>query len=359
MNNETIFILALLVVLLVEVTYLVKKLPRSQSGSKKRMILVDTSVLIDGRIKSVAKTGFIGDLLVIPRSVIGELQFLADNADHEKRSRARYGLDVVKDLQEMEQVEVTILQDGSKAAEGVDERLLNLAKKHHAVICTIDYNLNKVAVVEDIVVLNINELAQNLRMSHLPGERIRIELVQKGQDSHQGVGYLPDGTMVVVEHAVKQIGEIVEIEFIRSLQTAAGKMMFAKRVGAEPVKKQEKGIVQKLKILKPLKKEPLVVPTAPVEAVVTAPAATATVFHSDSLKSANKTPRRQQRPAGKKPIRPDAAKIESQSQTTHNDQMKLEEKNPQKQPQQSRRRSLKPKTSAQREAALIDLVENQ
>ena len=358
MNNETIFILALLVVLLVEVTYLVKKLPRSQSGSKKRMILVDTSVLIDGRIKSVAKTGFIGDLLVIPRSVIGELQFLADNADHEKRSRARYGLDVVKDLQEMEQVEVTILQDGSKAAEGVDERLLNLAKKHHAVICTIDYNLNKVAVVEDIVVLNINELAQNLRMSHLPGERIRIELVQKGQDSHQGVGYLPDGTMVVVEHAVKQIGEIVEIEFIRSLQTAAGKMMFAKRVGAEPVKKQEKGIVQKLKILKPLKKEPVVAPVTPVEAQEATPLAAATVFHSDSLKPANKPQRRQQRPAGKKPIRPVTTKTEAQPQAAP-DQLNARETGPQKQSQQSRRRSSKPKTSAQREAALIDLVENQ
>lgn len=358
MNNETIFILALLVVLLVEVTYLVKKLPRSQSGSKKRMILVDTSVLIDGRIKSVAKTGFIGDLLVIPRSVIGELQFLADNADHEKRSRARYGLDVVKDLQEMEQVEVTILQDGSKAAEGVDERLLNLAKKHHAVICTIDYNLNKVAVVEDIVVLNINELAQNLRMSHLPGERIRIELVQKGQDSHQGVGYLPDGTMVVVEHAVKQIGEIVEIEFIRSLQTAAGKMMFAKRVGAEPVKKQEKGIVQKLKILKPLKKEPVVAPVVPVEAQAPAPLAAVTVFHSDSLKPVNQPQRRQQRPAGKKPIRPVTTKTEAQTQVVP-DQLNSRETGPQKQPQQSRRRSSKPKTSAQREAALIDLVENQ
>lgn len=352
MNNETIFILAVLIVLLVEVTYLVKKLPRSQNGSKKRMILVDTSVLIDGRIMSVAKTGFIGDLLVIPRSVIGELQFLADNADHEKRSRARYGLDVVKDLQEMEQVEVTILQDGSKAAEGVDERLLTLAKKHHAAICTIDYNLNKVAVVEGIVVLNINELAQNLRMSHLPGERIRIELVQKGQDSHQGVGYLPDGTMVVVEHAVKQIGEIVEIEFIRSLQTAAGKMMFAKRVGAEPVKKQEKGIVQKLKTIKPLKKEtiePIAIAAEPTVAAVSP-----TVFHSDSLRTPAKKQYRKPRPAGKKPLA-SAQPVVSQHDTTR--QNDIAPRSPK--PQQSRQRSSKPKTSAQREAALIDLVDNQ
>lgn len=229
MNTDQLLILGVLFVLLLEVTYLVAKLPRS-TNSKKRMILVDTSVLIDGRIISVAKSGFIGDTLVIPRSVIGELQFLADNADHDKRSRARYGLDVVKELQEMAEVDVTILQDGSKAEEGVDERLLKLAKKHNGVIATIDYNLNKVAVVEGITVLNVNELAQSLRMAYLPGEKIMLELVQKGQDSHQAVGYLTDGTMVVVEHASSQVGKKVEVEFIRSLQTAAGKMMFARPV---------------------------------------------------------------------------------------------------------------------------------
>jgi len=229
MNTENLVIIAVLLVLLGEVTYLVAKLPR-QTNSKKRMIFVDTSVLIDGRIIAVAKSGFIGDTLTVPRSVIGELQFLADNADHEKRGRARYGLDVVKDLQEMAEVDVLILQDGSKAEEGVDERLLKLAKKHGGAICTIDYNLNKVATVEGIMVLNVNELAQSLRMAYLPGEKIMLELVQKGQDSHQAVGYLPDGTMVVVEHANKNIGQKVEVEFIRSLQTAAGKMMFAKRV---------------------------------------------------------------------------------------------------------------------------------
>lgn len=228
MTTENLVITAVLLIILGEVTYLVAKLPRQTSG-KKRMIFVDTSVLIDGRIIAVAKSGFIGDTLVIPRSVIGELQFLADNADHDKRTRARYGLDVVKDLQEMTEVDVTILQDGSKAEEGVDERLLKLAKKYNGVVCTIDYNLNKVAVVEGIMVLNVNELAQSLRMAYLPGEKILLEMVQKGQDSHQAVGYLPDGTMVVVEHAYKQIGKTVEIEFIRSLQTAAGKMMFAKR----------------------------------------------------------------------------------------------------------------------------------
>lgn len=230
MNIETIITIGLLLAVLAEVTYLVAKLPRASAG-KRRMIFVDTSVLIDGRVTAVANSGFIGDVLVIPRSVIGELQFLADNADHDKRMRARHGLDVVKELQEMPAVEVAILQDGSKATEGVDERLLTLAKKHNGAIATIDYNLNKVAVVEGITVLNINELAQSLRMAYLPGEKMQLDIVQKGQDSHQGVGYLPDGTMVVVEQASSQLGKKVEIEFIRSLQTQAGKMMFARLVG--------------------------------------------------------------------------------------------------------------------------------
>lgn len=251
MTIEQFAVLAIVVVLLIEVTYLVVKLPR-QSNTKKRMIFVDTSVLIDGRIIPVAQSGFVGDTLVIPRSVVGELQFLADNADAEKRSRARHGLDVVKDLQEMAGIDVMILQDGSKAEEGVDNRLLKLAKKYGGVVCTIDYNLNKVAAVEGITVLNVNELAQSLRMAYLPGEKILLELVQKGQDSHQAVGYLPDGTMVVVEHAYKQIGKTVEVEFIRSLQTAAGKMMFAKRTelkdkpAAQPVQAAAKPAVQQV-----------------------------------------------------------------------------------------------------------------
>jgi len=192
-------------------------------------------VLIDGRIIAVAQSGFIGSELKIPRSVIGELQFLADNADNEKRSRARHGLDVVSELQKMPNVKVSIFQDGSRAEEGVDERLLKLAKKYHGSICTIDYNLNKVAVVEGIDVLNVNDLAMSLRMAYLPGEKMLLELTQKGQDGHQAVGHLTDGTMVVVEHANNQIGKSVEIEFIRSLQTAAGKMMFAKLVdGKQP-----------------------------------------------------------------------------------------------------------------------------
>lgn len=234
MESLILLIFVVLVIATIEITYLVHKLPRQSSlgRSKRRPIFVDTSVLIDGRIIAVAQSGFLTDPLLIPRSVIGELQYLADNSDHDKRARARHGLDIVSQLQAIPGLTVEIYQDGSRAEEGVDVRLLQLAKAQNGVVCTIDYNLNKVAQVENITVLNVNELAQQLRMAYLPGERMLLELVQKGNDSHQAVGYLKDGTMVVVEHASKFIGQSIEIEFIRSLQTAAGKMMFARPVAA-------------------------------------------------------------------------------------------------------------------------------
>ncbi len=338
--NITLFLAITLLAILVEVTYLVVKLPRQNINRKQsRPILVDTSVLIDARIIAVAQSGFIGDTLVIPRSVIGELQFLADNADHEKRTRARHGLDVVKELQSMPEVSVEILQDGSKAEEGVDERLLTLAKKHNAGICTIDYNLNKVAMVEGIAVLNVNELAKSLRMAYLPGERMLLELTQKGQDKHQAVGHLTDGTMVVVEHAIKQLGRTVEIEFIRSLQTAAGKMMFA-RLG-EPDKADTKQqtpakIVQAKADQSPKQKSARddhqakkYEPKASQQPQLVQPPV---VFHSDERdQKRTATPTRQARPA----------------RSDKRDQ------------NQNSRPSRKPKTSAQREATLINLVDSQ
>lgn len=315
-NTIQILLIVTVLAILAEVSYLVVKLPRQNLIKKQtRPILIDTSVLIDGRIIAVAKSGFIGDTLVIPRSVIGELQFLADNADHDKRSRARYGLDVVTELQNMPGVEVEILQDGSKASEGVDERLLTLAKKHNAAVCTIDYNLNKVAVVEGIRVLNVNELAQSLRMAYLPGEKMLLELVQKGQDSHQGVGYLADGTMVVVEHANKNIGQTIEIEFIRSLQTAAGKMMFAK-----PVER----IQQSSRTQKPAGKKPV------EQQIKKAP----TTYHSD------------------KPERSPARKQQQSSQRQEKSQQNLNANT-------SRRAPKKIRSSQDREAALIDLLDKQ
>lgn len=228
-----LLIICVLLVIAAETTYLVgtQTIKRSRAKKQHAPIFVDTSVLIDGRIISIAESGFITSTLLIPRSVVGELQFLADNADTEKRSRARHGLDIVKELQAIDTVVVEIFNDGTKAEEGVDNRLLKLAKEYNGAICTIDFNLNKVAQVEGIKVLNVNDLAKTLRMAYLPGEKIKLELTQKGNDQHQAVGHLDDGTMVVVEHAHSKIGQIVEIEFIRGLQTAAGKMMFARLVG--------------------------------------------------------------------------------------------------------------------------------
>lgn len=226
-----LLIMILSVLIFSETTYLTYiNARKNKLHSSDKMIFVDTSVLIDGRILTIAKSGFISGRLCIPRSVVGELQYMADQTDSEKRSRARHGLDVINELKLIDGINFEIYQDGSKADEGVDERLLNLAKKHHGLICTIDYNLNKVAKVEGITVLNVNDLSMGLRMSYLPGEKMSIELNQKGNDPHQAVGHLADGTMVVVEKADKLVGRIVDIEFVRSLQTAAGKMMFARLI---------------------------------------------------------------------------------------------------------------------------------
>ncbi len=205
----------------------------------QRPIFVDTSVLIDGRIVAIAASGFMAGTLTIPRSVVGELQLLADNGDTDKRARARHGLDVIKELQALNTIKTVIFPDKVRTKDGVDNRLLNLAERYKGAICTIDFNLNKVAQVEGIQVLNVNELAQSLRMAYLPGEKTRLALTQKGNDSHQAIGHLSDGTMVVVEHASQFIGKTAEIEFIRGLQTAAGKMMFARVVAGQTQQPQE------------------------------------------------------------------------------------------------------------------------
>lgn len=224
---EIIIIIALLAIL-AEVTYLVFKQQPNKSKNSDIAIYIDTSVLMDGRIALLAQTGFLGNHLVVLKSVINELQFLADNGDADKRAKARQGLDLVSELQELETVNVEVVQDGPTDEGGVDARLVEMAKKHDGRVCTLDFNLQKVAEVEGVFVLNINALAQSLRMAYLPGEKLSLDIIQKGNDAQQGVGYLADGTMVVVENAAKQIGNSLDIKVVRSLQTAAGRMMFAK-----------------------------------------------------------------------------------------------------------------------------------
>ena len=224
-----LIIIIMLLAIMAEIYLLVK--PRRQAGSGTQLpILVDTSVLMDGRVVDLAKTGFLLGQIIVPRSVLIELQLLADGADHAKRERARFGMDAMKELKDVLGGSFTLLDDAVRIPEGVDNRLLQLAKEMNAAILTLDYNLNKVAQVEGIQILNINELAKSLRMSYLPGDELVLELTQKGQDSHQAVGYLHDGTMVVVEQAKKFIGQEKRVEIVRSLQTDAGKMMFAKLV---------------------------------------------------------------------------------------------------------------------------------
>jgi uncharacterized protein YacL len=184
---------------------------------------------MDGRIVDVAKSGIITAEIIVPRSVINEMQLLADKADSDKRARARKGLENVRELQKLETVAVSVINDGHVGAGGVDERLLELAKNYDASIATTDYNLNKVAKVVGITVVNVNELAQLLRAQYLPGEAVEIQLIQPGANRDQAVGYLDDGTMVVVEDAKNLIGQKLRVEIIRSLQTEAGRMMFGKK----------------------------------------------------------------------------------------------------------------------------------
>ncbi|OYW86106.1 hypothetical protein B7Z17_01110 [Candidatus Saccharibacteria bacterium 32-49-10] len=299
-----LIIIALLLGIMAEIYILTK--PKKRYDTKQISMLVDTSVLMDGRVIDLAKTGFLLGQVIVPKSVLAELQLLADGSDHAKRERARLGMDVVKQLQDTLGTSFTLLQDGDRTRNGVDEQLITLAKQTDSAILTLDYNLNKVAQVEGVQVLNINELAKSLRMAHLPGDVLNIELTQKGQGPDQAVGYLTDGTMVVVEQGKRFIGKSREVEIIRSLQTDAGKMMFAK------LTQQDVSVAQPQKQPAPAPKQPS---------------------------------------GGRKP-RPVAASQQRADARTK----QIGEDTASKSQQQKRQR---PKTSAQREAELIRLVNGQ
>ncbi len=221
-----LFILLLVLAIFVETSYLVSKnrLPR-RTGVRK--IYVDTSALIDGRIINIAETGFIDGDLIILKSVLRELQLLADGKDGEKRARARAGLSNVSELERVVNVNTEVFDDG-EGNKKVDEELLKFAKENKGAILTIDYNLIKVAEAEKIEALNVNDLALAVRTEFLPGEKIEIRITEKGSNRGQGVGHLPDGTMVVVDKAANKIGKNLTVEFVRFHETSAGKMIFAK-----------------------------------------------------------------------------------------------------------------------------------
>ena len=190
--------------------------------------VLDTSVIIDGRIADIAEAGFIDGMMVVPEFVLRELQSVADSTDASKRQRGRRGLDMLQRMQSSPSIQVQIVSDDFPSIREVDLKLLELAKKWEAKVVTNDFNLNKVAHLHHVEVLNINDLANALKPVVLPGEKMNVLILKEGKEYNQGVGYLDDGTMVVVDHARRLIGKAVEISVTSVLQTASGKMIFGK-----------------------------------------------------------------------------------------------------------------------------------
>ena len=221
-----IFILLVTLGIFAETTILVIKKYKPTFNSRRK-IYVDTSALIDGRILNVARSGFIDGDLIVLKSVLRELQLLADGKDSEKRSRARAGLEVVSELERVVNVNAEILDDG-EGYKKVDEELLKITKETKGAILTLDYNLIKVAEAEKIETLNINDLALAVRSEFLPGEKIKLKITEKGSNRGQGVGHLSNGAMVVVDNAANKVGKEVVVEFVRFHETSAGRMIFAR-----------------------------------------------------------------------------------------------------------------------------------
>jgi uncharacterized protein YacL len=199
-----------------------------ETDSRSNQKILDTSVIIDGRIADIAETGFLDGVLVIPQFVLSELQMVADSQDSQKRTRGRRGLDVLARIQQMKQVTVRIAEEDFPQVKEVDMKLIELAKVYNCKIVTNDFNLNKVAQVRGVEVLNINELTNSLKPVVLPGETMRVFILKEGKEYNQGVAYLDDGTMVVVDNARRMISKTIDISVTSVLQTTAGKMIFGK-----------------------------------------------------------------------------------------------------------------------------------
>jgi uncharacterized protein YacL len=199
-----------------------------EKSTKASFKILDTSVIIDGRIADIAETGFLDGILVIPQFVLRELQLVADSADSMKRNRGRRGLDILQRIQKIGELNVQILEDDFPHVRDVDMKLIELAKVYDCKIITNDFNLNKVAQLHGVMVLNINELANALKPIVLPGETMRVFILKEGKEYNQGVAYLDDGTMVVVDNAKKMISKTVDISVTSVLQTTAGKMIFGR-----------------------------------------------------------------------------------------------------------------------------------
>jgi uncharacterized protein YacL len=194
-------------------------------GAKK---IVDTSSIVDGRIVEIVESGFLEGMLIVPRFVLRELQSISDSVDPLKRTRGRRGFDVLSRLQELGVFEISERDYDDMAPGNVDARLVRLSQELEAKLVTNDYNLNRVAQVEGVTVLNVNELANAVKPVVLPGEELHVAVIREGKEFHQGVGYLDDGTMIVVEHGRRLIGEETDVIVTSVLQTVAGRMIFAR-----------------------------------------------------------------------------------------------------------------------------------
>lgn len=204
---------------------------RSKSTDTSRSILLDTSVIIDGRIVDIVRTGFLSGSLLIPRFVLAELQHIADSGDKLRRQRGRRGLEVLANLQKDPRLPVHISDIDVEGTREVDDKLVILARQMHAPILTNDFNLNRVAELQGVTILNINDLANAVKAVFLPGEELTVKIIQEGREARQGVGYLDDGTMVVVQDGSELLGQDVQTSVTKVLQTAAGRMIFAKPEG--------------------------------------------------------------------------------------------------------------------------------
>jgi len=199
-----------------------------KNAAKRDYKVLDTSVIIDGRIADVAETGFLGGTLIIPQFILTELQQVADSPDSSKRQRGRRGLDMLQRLRNNSQIDIQIIETDFPAVKEVDLKLIELGKQLEAVIVTNDFNLNKVSQLRGVSVLNINELANALKPVVLPGEAMRVFILKEGKEYNQGVAYLDDGTMVVVDNARRLIGKTADVAVTSVLQTTAGKMIFGR-----------------------------------------------------------------------------------------------------------------------------------
>lgn len=197
----------------------------SQAG---RSILLDTSVIIDGRVADIARTGFLFGSMLVPAFILNELQHIADSADGLRRQRGRRGLDILNNLQKDQGISFRITDLDVEGVRSVDDKLVILAKQLRSPILTNDYNLNRVAELQGVTVLNINELANAVKAIYLPGETLDVQVIQEGKEAGQGVGYLDDGTMVVIEDGKDHIDSSVLVVVTKVLQTAAGRMIFAR-----------------------------------------------------------------------------------------------------------------------------------